>query len=299
MMRYVFCHDRGKTVSLWILETSRVIRSNALLMVLLGSAASLLLAACAASPSASVQNQVGVGPTPTAAVASATPSPTAAQAIPGYGPGMGPGGMGPGMMSGGGPGGFAPGMGPGMMGPGGGVPFNPGGSLLTMDQAIQIANQYLSSANTQNLQLGSVHQFTNGYEAEYTEKGTDIHAFEILIDPYSGAAFPEMGPNVMWNTKYGHLGGMMGGPSPSLANTNMPVTADVARNNAQQWLNSNLPGATLGSSVDTIYGYYEIMVQRDGRDYGEIDVNGYSGQVWYEGWHGPVVQTREVQSTGQ
>ena len=214
------------------------------------------------------------------------------------GPGMGPG-MGHGMGSGGGPGGFTRGMGPGMMGPGGGAPYNQGGSLLTMDQAVQIANQYLSSTGSSNLQLAMVHQFTNSYEAEYIEKGTDIHAFEILIDPSSGAAFPEMGPNVMWNTKYGHLGGMMGGPNPSSATTNMPVSADTARNNAQQWLDANLQGTTLGSGVDTAYGYYEMDVERNGQHYGEIDVNGYSGQVWYEEWHGPVVQTREITSGGQ
>ncbi len=206
--------------------------------------------------------------------------------------------MGPGMMQGGGPGGFAPGMGQGWMGPGGGTPYNQGGTLLTMDQAVQIANQYLSSTNAQNLQLAMVHQFTNGYEAEYIEKGTDIHAFEILIDPYTGASYPEMGPNVMWNTKYGHLGGMMGGPNPSSATTNMPVSADTAKNSAQQWLNSNLQGTTLGSDVDTTYGYYEMEVEKDGQNYGQIDVNGYSGQVWYENWHGPVVQTREIQGTG-
>lgn len=70
-----------------------------------------------------------------------------------------------------------------MMGPGG-APYNQNGSPVTMDQAVQIANQYLSVGNP-DLQLASVHEFTNGFEAEYTEKSTGLHAFQILIDPYS------------------------------------------------------------------------------------------------------------------
>ena len=29
---------------------------------------------------------------------------------------------------------------------------------------------------------------------------------ELLIDLYTGNAWPEYGPNMMWNTKYGHMG---------------------------------------------------------------------------------------------
>lgn len=289
--------------------------------VLFVSAASLVVVACGGSPSTSPGAQQTKGATPPPAVAGATlpaaPTasvpPTAAPSNPGYSPGTGPGyspgigsgsgtgsrgagtgygsPMGPGRGNGtSGPGG---GMGPGMMGPGA-RSYNQNGSPLTMDQAVQIASQYISSAGNSDLQLASVHQFTNGFEAEYTEKGTGVHAFEILIDPYSGAAYPEMGPNVMWNTKYGGMGGMRGGPSASEATTKMPVSAEAAKKNAQQWLDANLQGTTLGSEVDTAYGYYDMMVEKDGKHYSQIDVNGYSGQVWYEDWQGPVVQSREI-----
>ncbi|EGW41149.1 hypothetical protein DOT_0897 [Desulfosporosinus sp. OT] len=36
------------------------------------------------------------------------------------------------------------------------------------------------------------------------------------------------------------------------------------------------------------------MVQKDGKDYAELDVNGYTGQVWFENWHGPILNTVEV-----
>jgi hypothetical protein len=188
-----------------------------------------------------------------------------------------------------------------MMGRGygpGGTPYNANGSPITLDQAVIIANQYLASTSNTNLQTADMHEFTNGFEAEYIEKGTGTHAFEILIDKGSGAPFFEMGPNMMWNTKYSPMGGGMGGPTVA-ATTTMPISAQTARSNAQAWLPSNLPGATPGSGVDTAHGYYEIDVNQGGKPYGEIDVNGYTGQVWYESWHGPLVQSRELVPSGQ
>ena len=68
-----------------------------------------------------------------------------------------------------------------------------------------------------------------------------------------------MGPNMMWNTKYGMMrGGILGGifGTPT---TTMTVTATQATANAQQYLNTYLPGTTTGD-VTTFYGYYTIEV---------------------------------------
>src|SRR3990172_6102115 len=45
------------------------------------------------------------------------------------------------------------------------------------------------------------------------ESETGLGAFELLVDPASQVAYPEYGPNMMWNLKYGGLGhnSMMGG----------------------------------------------------------------------------------------
>jgi len=286
------------------------------LSLLAALTAIVLLAACSGAGSVLPQQSDGnPGLQPAAAQAStpaasptvATPAPgittPAGTPSPGYGPGIGPGyGRGPG---------YGPGMGPGMgpgraptgpgFGPGygaGAPPYNQNGAPVSMDQAVQIANQYLSATGYTNLVTSEVHEFANGLEAEYAEKDTGAHAFQVLIDKYSGQAYPEMGPNMMWNTKYSPMGGMMGAPGVA-ATTNMPVSAATARSNAQQWLNANFAGATLESDVDTAYGYYEFMVDTAGKPYGEIDVNGYTGQVWYENWHGPLVQTRELTPSGQ
>ncbi|MPN61655.1 hypothetical protein SDC9_209393 [bioreactor metagenome] len=36
------------------------------------------------------------------------------------------------------------------------------------------------------------------------------------------------------------------------------------------------------------------MILKDNKDYAELDVNGYTGQLWFENWHGPIVKTIET-----
>ena len=45
------------------------------------------------------------------------------------------------------------------------------------------------------------------------------------------------------------------------------------------------PG-TVADEVVAYYGYYTIMTTFDGKHYGMLSVNGYSGDVWYHTWHG-------------
>ena len=73
----------------------------------------------------------------------------------------------------------------------------------------------------------------------------------------------------------------------------MPVNATQAGADAQQWLNINMPGATVGE-VFAFYGYYHVMAMVNGTDYGMMSVNGYSGQVWYHTWHGTYIQALDV-----
>jgi hypothetical protein len=216
----------------------------------------------------------------------------------GYGPG--------GMMGGWGPGGM---MGPGMMG-GWGWGYPGTGTPLTIDQATEAVQGYLaaygnpdpSAGSGQALALTEVMEFSRNFYAEIEEESTGVHAFELLINRYTGQVYPEPGPNMMWNTKYGHMGGwggmmgMMGGwwgygwQSPT---ADMPVTAEQAIQYAQQYLDAYLPGTTVADEADAFYGYYTIHVLRDGQIYGMLSVNGTGGQVWYHTWHGDSIGMRE------
>ncbi len=192
----------------------------------------------------------------------------------GYGGMMGYGMMGAGMM-----GNMMQMMGGNML-LSGGIPYNSNGTPVTFAQANDIANRYLASQNNPDLELAELEEWEFNFYVEYKEKSTGIKAFQIVIDKYSGIISPEMGPTMMWNTKYGMVGLQAGA---------MPVTQEQAKGFAQQFLDSRLPG-TKAEDGGAFYGYYHFDVKKDDKIYGMLDVNGYSGQVWYHSWHGNFVR---------
>ena len=200
---------------------------------------------------------------------------------------MGQGGMmGGGMMGGGmmgGPGGMMGSM-MQMMGGNmlvsGGIPYNPNGSLVSLEQASDIAKRYLAAQNNPDLELADLEEWEFNFYVEYKEKSTGTKAFQMLIDKYSGGVSPEMGPNMMWNTKYGMMGTQSGA---------MTLTKEQAMAYAQQFLDSRLSG-TKAEDSGVFYGYYHFDVKKDNKMYGMMDVNGYSGQAWYHTWHGNFIR---------
>lgn len=68
------------------------------------------------------------------------------------------------------------------------------------------------------------------------------------------------------------------------------------KNRPQKTLKISLPkrAKDIRSENQNWLGYYEFTVQKDGKDYAELDVNGYTGQVWFENWQEPILNTIEV-----
>ena len=80
---------------------------------------------------------------------------------------------------------------------------------------------YLARLHNPDLTLHEVEEYQNNFYASYVEKSTGIFAFQMLIwkpgsswtggmmgnGMMSGLVMPEPGPNMMWNTKYGVMGG--------------------------------------------------------------------------------------------
>ncbi|MHB8648147.1 MAG: hypothetical protein ACYDAR_20390, partial [Thermomicrobiales bacterium] len=101
------------------------------------------------------------------------------------------------------PGGVMQGGPSGMMnGPGGTIPT---GQPVTIDQAQQAVQTYLDRYGNADLAVDEVMAFQNNFYAIVTEKSSGTKAFEVLIDRNTGTVFPEYGPNMMWNTKYGMM----------------------------------------------------------------------------------------------
>ncbi len=217
-----------------------------------------------------------------------------------YGPGMMGGRRGYGMMDGQ--------RGYGMMGPYGNNSANV--APLTVDQAKAAAQKYLAALNNPDLSIAEVMVFNNNAYVVVKETSTGKGAFELLVDPASQIAYPEPGPNMMWNVKYGVLNhqnmmggyaggmmgrGMMGGyawnSTPSAGSSaEMSVTSEQAIQDAQKYLATNIAGATAANDPMQFYGYYTLDYTKDGKVAGMLSVNGFTGQVFLHTWHGAFIE---------
>jgi hypothetical protein len=167
----------------------------------------------------------------------------------------------------------------------------PPGGALSLEEAVELAEAYIGNFGGESLEIAEVMQFDNHFYAQAVETETGIHALEIIIDPFTAEVYPEPGPNMMWNTKYGMMGGfsgMMGG-FRNITDNDLPVSTERAQEFAQTKLDNTLPGTTVDEDVDVFYGYYTIHTLRDGEVVGMLSVNGYTGQVWLHTWHGEFV----------
>jgi hypothetical protein len=225
----------------------------------------------------------------------------------GYGPGMmGGSRTGYGMMGGRG----GNGVGPGMMGGYGYSDANV--TPLTLNEAQAAAESYLATLDNPDLKISEIMIFDNNAYVVVTEESSGLGAFELLVDPSSRTAYPEHGPNIMWNLKYGGLNhqnmmggqsgmmngmmnGMMGGNGwssavPTDVSAEMAVSPEKAIEYAQAYLDANLAGATAATDPVQFYGYYTLDFERDSVVVGMLSVNGYSGQVFLHTWHGTFIQ---------
>ena len=193
------------------------------------------------------------------------------------------------------------GFGPmGMMGSGVGCPMMSGGwtgvdpdaTPLTLAQARENVQKFLEATGNSDLELAEVMEFTGNFYAEVREKSTGIGAFELLVDRYTGQIYPEPGPNMMWNLKYGHMGGWGMMRWRGSSNTAMPVTSEQAVEQAQKYLDQLKAGLKAGEA-EVFYGYYTLHIERDGQITGMLSVNGYTGAVWYHHWHGDFIAMEE------
>lgn len=198
-----------------------------------------------------------------------------------------------GMMGGWGPGGMMGGWGtPGR-------PFVGDVAPISLDQATVAVQDYLAAWGNPDLQPTEIMEFEQNFYAEVEERSTGVHAFEVLVNKYTGAVYPEIGPNMMWNTKYGMMGCMMGGMMGGYyrlgpPSADMPVGPEQAKAYAQRYLDRYFPG-TATEEPDVFYGYYTVHTFQGGEVTGMLSVNGYTGSVWYHSWHGPFVQMKELE----
>lgn len=193
----------------------------------------------------------------------------------------------------------------------------PSGVPSSLSEARTAFEQAVSNSGNSNLEVKDVMEFANNYYTQVRESDTGIGAMELLIDKQTGRLYPEPGPNMMWNTKYGMMsgsggmmgpndgsyggmmgpggGGMMGGfsqPAQASPTDQLPITPEDATQIAKDYISRNSLG-TDTETPDQFYGYYTVHTKSNGEVNGMLSVNGYTGAVWYHTWHGPFIAMEE------
>jgi hypothetical protein len=172
----------------------------------------------------------------------------------------------------------------------------------------EILDAYLEGAADPDLILSEIMVFDNHAYAQIQEKSTGIGAMEVLVDYQTKGIYPEQGPNMMWNLKYGHMagvgnsrgtgmmgsGGLSGNQGTDLDQFDeMPVSVTEAVTAAQEYLNRYSSGYQADDHASMFYGYYTLHVLEGDEVIGMLSVNGYSGQVFYHDWHGELLEIDE------
>ena len=161
---------------------------------------------------------------------------------------------------------------------------------LSFKEVEDITDEYLKRNNLSNLEVKEIMEFSKNFYIEVVEAGTGLGAMELLVDKSSGAIFPEYGPNMMWNLKYG----MYSRLPLSQNKIDMPIDEEKATRLAKRYLAKANIGEYVSDDIEKFYGYYTIhTLTEDGDIAGMLSVNGFSGQVWYHSWHGIFIDITE------
>lgn len=206
-----------------------------------------------------------------------------------YGSTYNPGGyqsghMGPGMMNNSG---YNYSYGPGMMGNTMGdmmALYYPGSKPITQDEAIKNMKSFAQQYGPE-MELEDLMAFSSNYYGVVKDAKSNQYIAEVVVDRYSGSAYPEPGPNMMWNTRYGAGRAQAEGVSYDLAGS---------KKLAEEFLSGYLPESQIMESHE-MPGYYTFDFGRQEIE-GMLSVNAYSGQIWVHTWHGSYLGEMNVTS---
>ena len=172
-------------------------------------------------------------------------------------------------------------------------------AVLSLDEAEGAINDYIDDYRSdEELFISEIMIFDNHAYAEVVEESTGIGAFEVLVDPSNLTVFPEMGPNMIWNLKYGHMRGGMMGSGFNNSEMEMPISGADAAQIASEYLSKNGSDLMADDHADRFYGYYTIHTLKDGDISGMLSVNGYNGEVYIHTWHGNFIEMTEHADDG-
>lgn len=172
---------------------------------------------------------------------------------------------------------------------------------LPAEELVAEVRRYLDRQADPDLALARLREFTWAYQADVVERSTGRHAFGLMVGKATAQISPKAGPNLFWNTKYGSMiaevgggYGMLGRLLSHVSVGEMRLAEPEARSIAEKAMKELGADFAVTDETAVFYGFYEFYVLRDGEPSGELDVNGYSGQVWYTDWRDPQRSVRNL-----
>jgi len=188
-----------------------------------------------------------------------------------------------------------------MMGYGSSRSYDENDVKLTLEELEEHVEKYISNFNTE-LEISDIFVYEDSeYYFSIIETDTERGAMELLVNPYTGNIFPEYGPNMMWNLKYGMHGsggmmsgrGMMGYNNYDLSASDYEenkYTSEEAYDFGVKYLDKVNDEFELSDDYHEFYGYFTFHVDKDGQTIGMMSINGFTGDVWYHDWHGELIE---------
>ncbi len=154
------------------------------------------------------------------------------------------------------------------------APYYSGSRPISSADALQRMESFARNLG-KDIKVEDFTAFSGNYYSVLKDASNNQDLAEVLVDRYTGTVFPEPGPNMMWNTRYGSGRAGTRGAGNDLAG---------AKRQAEDFLKDYLPGAKVIES-NALPGYYTFDFGRQGIE-GMLSVNAYNGEIWVHTWHG-------------
>ncbi|HEX3019244.1 MAG TPA: hypothetical protein VHP36_03035 [Chitinispirillaceae bacterium] len=162
--------------------------------------------------------------------------------------------------------------------------YYPESEPVTQDKALRSMRNFSRQCGS-NIEVEDFMVFSGNYYGVLKDPNSSQYIAEVLVDRYSGLAYAEPGPNMMWNTRFG---------AGRTGTEGTEYDLSEAENLTTNFLGGYLPEAQIMESKE-MPGYYTFDFGRQEIE-GMLSVNAYNGQIWVHTWHGPFLGGMNVTS---
>jgi hypothetical protein len=166
-------------------------------------------------------------------------------------------------------------------------------SIKDIEELKRNVERYLDNYS-EELRIEDIFIYSNSsYYFSIVEEKTSRGAMELLVNPITGDVYPEYGPNMMWNTKFGIHDSSTYGSMMNPVNFDYSIGSELtdkeALEKANEYLSKLSKNLVAEKGGHAFYGYYTFHINEGENLKGMISVNSYTGEVWYHTWHGDII----------